>query len=339
MPKPPPKASAQQTLLRQWTMLQAIPCLPQKISTRELESRLAEADFKVDVRTIQRDLQRLSSILPLLCDDARPAGWSWREPAMQRTIPGMEPHVALTFVMAHSYLQQLLPKSTVDRLKPLFLTAQGVLEKHPGSISTWPEKVRVLPRGMPQAPLLIDQQVEAVVYRALLEERQLVIDYSRGGDNLRRYQVSPLAVVVRDRSIYLVCRFAGHDDVRQLALQRIRQAEVSLDEAVAPADFSIDDYIASGEFGIVFDSERMPLEVLLRSHLEIHLREQPIADDQQIEGVDDNWFRLTATVANNLETRLWLQSFGAEAEILGPPELRAEFARNARRLARRYRGS
>lgn len=72
------------------------------------------------------------------------------------------------------------------------------------------------------------------------------------------------------------------------------------------------------------------------SHLAIHFREAPIAEDQQLEAIDEDWVRLTASVADTLELRLWLKSFGGEVEVIGPPALRQEFAEEAQRLARMY---
>ena len=66
--------------------------------------KLRAADFEVDLRTIQRDLNKLSEVLPLTSDQAKPQGWSWKEHADQFDIPGMEPQVALAFQMAEGSL-------------------------------------------------------------------------------------------------------------------------------------------------------------------------------------------------------------------------------------------
>ena len=56
------------TLLRQWTMLRLIPRAPRKIETAALERLLFEEGFEVNRRSIQRDLNTLSTRFPLLCD-------------------------------------------------------------------------------------------------------------------------------------------------------------------------------------------------------------------------------------------------------------------------------
>lgn len=334
---PRTKPGMKSTLLRQWKMLRMIPRLPRKIGTADLMRKLEAADFNVDLRTIQRDLNQLSEVLPLTSDQAKPQGWAWKEAAEQFDIPGMEPQVALAFYMAEAHLRSLLPASTVDTLRPWFSASHRVLDEHGNGIAHWPEKIRVLPRGLPQKSPEIDACVQAMVYQAVLQERQLQICYGREADERREYVIHPLALVVRNQVIYLVCLFDGFDDIRQLAMQRIHAAEVLELPAAKPADFVLDDYIAQGAFGVVFGDEALPLETRFMRHLAIHLRETPIADDQVIEDIDEDFIRLTAKVPDTLELRLWLKSFGDEVAVLGPPALREEFARLAKRMAKLYR--
>lgn len=334
---PRTKPGMKSTLLRQWKMLRMIPRLPRKIGTADLMRKLEAADFNVDLRTIQRDLNQLSEVLPLTSDQAKPQGWAWKEAAEQFDIPGMEPQVALAFYMAEAHLRSLLPASTVDTLRPWFSAAHRVLDEHGNGIAHWPEKIRVLPRGLPQKSPEIDAGVQAMVYQAVLQERQLQISYGREADERREYVIHPLALVVRNQVIYLVCLFDGFDDIRQLAMQRIHSAEVLELPAAKPADFVLDDYIAQGSFGLVFGDEPLPLEARFMRHLAIHLRETPIAEDQVIEDIDEGFFRLTAKVSDTLELRLWLKSFGDEVAVLGPPALREEFAGLAKRMAKLYR--
>lgn len=47
------------TTLRYLEMLQLVPRYPQSISTGELQQKLAEQGFDINVRSIQRDLEKL----------------------------------------------------------------------------------------------------------------------------------------------------------------------------------------------------------------------------------------------------------------------------------------
>ncbi|MBI2934789.1 MAG: WYL domain-containing protein, partial [Chloroflexi bacterium] len=50
----------------------------------------------------------------------------------------------------------------------------------------------------------------------------------------------------------------------------------------------------------------------------------------------DGSLSFTVRVAGTLEITPWLLSWGGEAEVLSPPELRRQFAEIARRLAANY---
>lgn len=58
------------TLLRQWTMLRAIPCAPRRKSTPELVEHLRAEGFDVTARTVQHGLNELfGRLFPTIYDD------------------------------------------------------------------------------------------------------------------------------------------------------------------------------------------------------------------------------------------------------------------------------
>ena len=56
-------------VLRQLKLLEFLPRQPRKISPNQIRDLLLDSGFDVSIRTIQRDLKNLSSILPLICID------------------------------------------------------------------------------------------------------------------------------------------------------------------------------------------------------------------------------------------------------------------------------
>jgi predicted DNA-binding transcriptional regulator YafY len=336
-----PKEPTKSTLQRQWLMLRAIPRSPRVIGTADLMARLTSAGYSVDVRTIQRDLNNLSTLLPLDSDQCKPQGGGWLPNAGQFDIPGLEPQAALAFHMAESHLRTVLPASTLETLRPWFDTARAVLDDHGNGLAKWAKKIRVLPRGLPQRVPVIRPEVQAAVYQAVLQDTKLSILYGRSadpkdGDQGTRRVISPLALVVRDGIVYLVCVFDGHSDPRQLALHRMTSAELLSDPAQRPKGFSIDSYIAEGQFGIPFNPRPIKLEAEFYRSVARQLQELPISEDQTIREVDKDNVLLRATVPDTLELRLWLKSFGDEVAILKPVALRREFREMADNLKDYY---
>jgi predicted DNA-binding transcriptional regulator YafY len=331
-------------LLRQWRMLHLIPRSPRVIGTSELVDRLSDAGYEVDIRTVQRDLNTLSDVMPLVSDQRKPQGWCWLATASQFNIPGLEPEAALAFQMAQAHLQSVLPASTLASLKPWFDSARVVLDERSNTLAAWPHKIRVLARGLPVTIPVILSEVQAAVYQAVLLDKKLSIVYERPGDKPDAGQlpvrvVSPLALVVRSGIVYLVCIHDGHADPRQLAMHRMRSAEMLTDAAARPDGFSIDGYIAEGEFGIPQSTHPIKLDAAFARHVAIHLRESPIADDQTITDLDDDTIRLRATVPDTLELRLWLRSFGDEVTVLKPIALRRAFRAMTETMLHQYTDS
>jgi predicted DNA-binding transcriptional regulator YafY len=180
--------------------------------------------------------------------------------------------------------------------------------------------------------------VAEAAYQAVLQERQLQIVYPNRSEQPenRTHIVHPLALVVRDRVVYLICVFDGYTDPRQLALHRMVSVTMLDESAQRPKDFSIDKYITEGAFGIVLNPKPIVLEAEFLRHVAIHLRESPIADDQVIEDVDEDNVLLRATVPDTLELRLWLRGFGDEVAVISPPFLRKEFCEMSENLHQYY---
>jgi predicted DNA-binding transcriptional regulator YafY len=325
------------TLSRMIAMLRHIPRHPRKIDTTSLLQRLEGAGYQISLRSIQRDLNELSAILPLVSDKAKPQGWSWQADADQFHLPVLDPQAALTFHLVERHLQALLPESTMDYLNPWFRTANAVLAENDNGMTQWPDKVRVLPRGLRLQSPRIHPEVHAALYDALLEERQVMIRYlQRQATEPKEYRVHPLGVVVRDSVIYLVCTMWHFSDVRQLALHRMQSATILDERSCRPEGFSLDAYIAAGEFGYPESGEKIFLEALFARSAAAHLTECALSNDQQIVPTDGDVVRVCATVLDTKELQWWLLGFGDQVTVLSPPALRDKMCATAMTMAAQY---
>jgi predicted DNA-binding transcriptional regulator YafY len=307
------------TLLRQWSMLREIPRFPKRISTAALVERLGSAGYPTTQRTVQRDLNKLSNVLPLLSDDAKPQGWSWRADAQQLDLPSLEPQAALVFHLAEKYLQALLPASTTDYLAPWFKMAHQVLDNQGNGLSAWRKKVRVLPPGQPLHPPVMQPGVQDLVTQALLQEKRLWVRYRPRNQEDKEYKANPLGLVVRDHVIYLVCTLRDYDDVKLLALHRIHKADLLDEPARRLKGFDLDRYIKEGKLGWpVEDGKKIKLVANFAKDAALTFIERPLDLNQTVEDIDENTVRLTAEVMNTRELRTWLLGFGRRVTITNP---------------------
>ena len=333
-------ATNQQSLLRQWHMLRMVPRAPAKISARELCERLCAADFTVTKRTVERDLKELADVFPIVVDNRdKPYGWSWLRDASSFDLPGLTVPEALTLTLVEQHLRHHLPPLTVDALRPHFRSAARTLSAVDDSAPSraWLDKVRSVPPQQPLLPPRIDEECQRIVYLALMQDRQLRLHYRKrdAAEPTVYASVHPLAVVQRGGLVYLVCMFAGYEDVRTVALHRVQCAEALYEPARRKPGFDIDGYIASGQFGVIAGDPINLRAVFTRAAGE-HLFETPLSTDQVLAAGADGSLQLAATVPHTRALVWWLLGFGDGVVIQEPADLRDELAGIARRMAAAY---
>ena len=329
--------TATNTLSRQWLMLQKVPGYPRRISTSTMHDYLRAEGHEIDIRTTQRDLERLSADFPLACEkDGRTNYWQWGKGAHALEVPSMAPSTALVFQLVGQYLRPLLPRSTLSLLQPYLDRAAAVMKTT--RLEGWRRNVRLLSRGPDLVPPDIRGEVREVVYTALLENRQFTVRYRpRNSDKAVEYVVNPQGLVIREGISYLVATLWEYDDLKHLALHRMSAAELG-DQPARPAHgFDLDTYIEQeASFAYPVTLGEIRLKARFDSTAAYHLRESKLAVDQQLKELDNDRVLLTATVPDSSEIRWWLLGFGDQVEVLGPKKLRAEFARVANNLKSFY---
>lgn len=328
-----------ETLLRHWQTLRLIPRFPQKITAADLCSALEADGYSVGKRTVERDLQALSRIFPLLVDErTKPYGWSWDRDVAAFDLPGISLSESLTLLMAQEHLQAVLPSSTINQMEPYFRLAEQKLQALDGrsGISEWLSKVRIIPANQPLIAPKIDSQVLASIQQGLLESRQCQVRYRKKDvGEVEQYPVHPLGLIQRGQVVYLVCTIKTYPDIRILAAHRIQAAEL-LDVPVSfSSGFNLDQYVASGAFGW---SAANPIQLvaIFAADAGSHLQETPLSEDQVIEYLPDGRLRITASVQETQQLLWWLLGFGNGVEVLEPVSLRQRVIAKVNGMAALY---
>lgn len=323
-------------MARQITMLGMIPRLPGKVSASQLREKLGTDGFDVDLRSIQRDLQKLQSPMGLVRDGAKPAGWSYARNARPLVLPVLDAPSALTLNMVEKYLAPVLPRALLEVWQPQFDEARRTLDK--GKFGKWRDRVAIIPSGPARLPVNSPDGVVEVVYNALLDGLQFEADYRAVGAKPQRYTFNPLGVVYRDGVTYLVATREGSSHVPLFALHRMKNPVRSERPLREPAGFSLRDYIEKER---QFDwpiKAQIKLKLKLGPYMHTYFEERPLATDQritQVKGSDES--RLTASVQETMSLRWWLMSFGSSVEVLAPNALRREMAEELQAAVRKYR--
>ena len=327
------------SLLRYFDMLCLIPKAPNSISTPEILKKLQNMCYAVDLRTVQRDLVKLSAspLFPIAnTENTKPLRWFWIDNSSPMQLPMMSTDEALTFKLAEMFLEPLLPPSVRSRLTGYFDLADKRLKE--SKFEHWVEKVGVVPKNLPLLPAEIEPSVLAVVYEALLKNRRFKATYQAIYKQPKTYEINPLGLVFRHNSIYLVATIFDYTDVKQLALHRFKDAELSDRIVSVPKNFVLNDYIAQGNFDYPVDNhlQEITLKLKVADFLKQILLETPLCTNQRISQIDDEHYLLEACVINTEQLHWWIRSFGTGIEVLEPLELREFFAFEAKALNEMY---
>lgn len=313
-----PRESALDTLRLVTAMLRRIPRVGATTAQR-LQEQLAAEGLHRDVRTIQRQLESLSSDpeLGLERDDrSKPYGYRWAKGAKGFSVMSLTPQDALLLRLAEQQLKHLLPARLMKSMDGIFKQAHRQLidQSDPQREKEWLSKVRAVATSQPMLPPKIDPHVFEEVSNALYGNLWMDVEYKGKFGKKTQGRVMPLGLVQQGHRLYLVCRFEGFDNERCLALHRLLLAKASTLSFERPADFSLQKAEEDGLFGW---GRGKPVHLVFwaSNGLAVILQESPLSADQTLEKMDGG-YRVTANVIDSLLLRQWLRSHGDDVRVI-----------------------
>ena len=318
------------TSLRYLEMLQYLPVYPAKRSLSEIRSHLSEYGHSVSDRTIQRDLRKLEGSFGLYCDDRSiPHGWCWMKDAKRVDIAAMDHAEALTLNLAKKYLSNVLPLQHSSRINGLFKRAEAFLNSSQGSdLIKWNDKVRVVPATHEYSSPKIKEDIQQVIYEAVLREKKFSGSYlSRESQKPKKGIYNPLAIISHGVVTRVICtrELKGEVEnlVRYLPLHRFKSAKLLEDPIKVPNGFNLDEYLDSGQMGYLYDKEiNLHLEFSLAAGS--HLIETPFSKHQSIKIIKNELIILKTKTPYTETLKRWILGFGDQVKVLGPPRLKKE---------------
>ncbi len=204
-----------------------------------------------------------------------------------------------------------------------------------------PRRVRSLPNGKALLPAELPPQLWTLVSTALVENRQLRVEYrSRSQGTSKSYRIHPAGLVTRHSISYLIGTANDYSELRQFVLHRIQHAELLDEPAREHADFDIDRYIDSGAFAWRQDAAEVELIADVHPQIAWLLDETPLTREQTLvplEGSD--WQRLHARVPLDQETLWWIFALNDQIRVHAPQVWVEEIGRRLASLQRLYTAS
>ena len=184
----------------------------------------------------------------------------------------------------------------------------------------------------------VDEAVFAAVLGALQSQRRLRMTYrsrSREADTER--EVSPARLTFYRSNWYLAAWCHRSDDLRVFSIDRIAQAQRLAAAALQVPDMLLEKRLSSG-YGI-FEGEADQVAVLRFSPESARwVADEPWHPRQTLRRQPDGGVVLEVPFRHAVELQMDILRYGGAVEVLGPPMLREQVAKELRAAARLYRG-
>jgi predicted DNA-binding transcriptional regulator YafY len=176
--------------------------------------------------------------------------------------------------------------------------------------------------------------IESVTDAIFRQQTCLVEYHSFHDDKVKGFKIDPLRFFERDGGLYLFVRATSYGHIRVLAVERINKLTITESTFSQPEDFD-PDALLENAFSIVYDE---PIDVKIHFSEEVarYIRERRWVKEQVITDQADGSIILELKTSGWLDVKKWILSFGAEAELLEPEELRHEIKEELSAANRKY---
>ncbi len=226
-------------------------------------------------------------------------------------------------------------------------------ENHPYVASAMEKLAAAMPKDMMQRHIqraadLVRERRERPDFTRVLE--QLTIAWAERR-RVRLWQRSEAGQPVKVRlfdpyflepsgvgyALYVIGYDHLRKDIRTFKVERLERVELTNERFEVQPDFDPYRYLHNA-WGINWGSGEQ-VEVRLKfppGRITQRVKESEWHVTQRIEDLPDGGCILSVRVGATLEMKPWIRQWGADCEVLSPPELRAEIAEEMRRAAKLY---
>jgi predicted DNA-binding transcriptional regulator YafY len=292
--------------------------------------------FDLEPRTLRRYLADLRGLdIPIL-DEGRgddrliSLDPRWRRTGVQLTLAEvLSLHFGRTlfnFLDGTSFVEDI--DGAIERLEPAISRAHANLARQlDARFLAVPEPAKDY-RGT--ASEVLDEVITALVYNNPLDAR-----YRKPSGVEGRYVLQPYTLATFRQGLYLFAYDTAADAVKTFAIERfVDVVRRRSEHFVLPADWAPESHIGHA-FGIISGP---PRRVVLHfsQRVATYIRERKWHRSQRSATLPDGGLELALNIAVTVELRSWVLGFGADVEVVQPPELRSDVAASLRRAAQRY---
>ena len=318
-------------LTREWRLLRALEGASAGLSYVELAKALGTG-----VRTVYRDLATLKAAgFPI--GRAR-AGlksvWRIAKPVSLGVVFTPQELTALTF--ARNLVLSLHGSPFQGAMRQAFMKISAACDRDGLKVIDMVDK-RVHAECRRMRPYTQKQVWFRMLVDAVIKQCTVRIRYftkERAEESVR--EVDPYGMVLHEGAFYLVGFCHRRREVRTFLLDRISAVAGTGGTFPMPADFSVKDHFKQA-WGLLKGAALVRVRIRFCREAAHVIREGRWHGTQRIENLPDGSVVLSVEVTGWEEIMRWVMSFGAQAEVLEPADLRKSVAAESAAMAAAHR--
>jgi predicted DNA-binding transcriptional regulator YafY len=178
----------------------------------------------------------------------------------------------------------------------------------------------------------IDSLLDAIVKH----QTCFVIYHAYSTDEVKTFRIDPLKIVEHQGGLYVFVTVTRYGDIRILAIDRIQDLKMTDDKFQIPRDFDPEALLSSA-FQLTFE-DPIEVEIWFSEDQTRYIEERSWAKGQTIHKNGDGSIILKMKTSGVFDLKKWILSWGSQACVLRPEELRKEIENELMEAAAQYQG-
>jgi proteasome accessory factor B len=181
-----------------------------------------------------------------------------------------------------------------------------------------------------------DMAVFNALSSATLRQHDVEFDYRKPGERkLERRRVQPYHLAHRENLWYLVGFDSERGALRTFALPRLSNPTVLKTKFIRPPDFSPEKFFANA-LGVLGGERDYRVVIRFSAAAADHIREREWHESQELRDLPEGRLELRLRLGALPEIERWVLTWGGDAEVLQPKELRERLKATASELVKLY---